>query len=31
MNAVRRLDLSEGTELTVELPAERVLVFPKGS
>jgi iron(III) transport system ATP-binding protein len=31
MNAVRRLDLSEGTELTVELPAERVLVFSKGS
>ncbi|MGO4852831.1 putative 2-aminoethylphosphonate ABC transporter ATP-binding protein [Phaeovulum sp. W22_SRMD_FR3] len=31
MNAVRRLDLSEGSRLTVELPAERVLVFPKGS
>ena len=31
MNAVRRLDLSEGSKLTVELPAERVLVFPKGA
>ncbi len=27
MNAVRRLELSEGCDLTVELPAERVLVF----
>jgi iron(III) transport system ATP-binding protein len=27
MNAVRRLDLQDGSELTVELPAERVLVF----
>jgi iron(III) transport system ATP-binding protein len=31
MNAVRRLDLGEGSKLTVELPAERVLVFPKGA
>jgi iron(III) transport system ATP-binding protein len=27
MNAVRRMDLAEGCDLTVELPAERVLVF----
>lgn len=27
MNAVRRLDLRHGSDLTVELPAERVLVF----
>lgn len=31
MNAVRRLDLADGSPLTVELPAERVLVFPKGA
>jgi iron(III) transport system ATP-binding protein len=31
MNAVRRLDLAEGSKMTVELPAERVLVFPKGA
>ena len=30
MNAVRRLGLSAGAEMTVELPAERVLVFPQG-
>lgn len=30
MNAVRRLDLSVGAGLTVELPAERVLVFARG-
>ena len=30
VNAVRRLDLEHGTELAVELPAERVLVFPRG-
>jgi len=27
MNAMRRFDLAEGSDLTVELPAERVLVF----
>ncbi|MFC3630456.1 putative 2-aminoethylphosphonate ABC transporter ATP-binding protein [Paracoccus angustae] len=27
MNAMRRLDLAQGSDLTVELPAERVLVF----
>ncbi|MCT8329730.1 putative 2-aminoethylphosphonate ABC transporter ATP-binding protein [Albidovulum sediminis] len=30
MNAVRRLGLGTGAEMTVELPAERVLVFPRG-
>ncbi|MCV2868175.1 putative 2-aminoethylphosphonate ABC transporter ATP-binding protein [Defluviimonas sp. WL0002] len=30
MNAVRRFGLSAGASLTVELPAERVLVFPRG-
>ena len=29
MNAMRRFDLAEGSDLTVELPAERVLVFPQ--
>ena len=29
MNAVRRLGLEEGIDMTVELPAERVLVFAK--
>ena len=29
INAVRRLDLKPGIELAVELPAERVLVFPR--
>jgi iron(III) transport system ATP-binding protein len=28
MNAVRRFSLAEGEDLTVELPADRVLVFP---
>lgn len=30
MNAVRRLGLAEGGDVTVELPAERVLVFARG-
>jgi iron(III) transport system ATP-binding protein len=30
INAVRRLSLEPGTEMAVELPAERVLVFPRG-
>jgi iron(III) transport system ATP-binding protein len=30
MNAVRRLGLETGKEMAVELPAERVLVFPRG-
>ena len=30
MNAVRRLQLAVGLETTVELPAERLLVFPRG-
>lgn len=30
MNAVRRLSLETGMEMAVELPAERVLVFPRG-
>jgi iron(III) transport system ATP-binding protein len=29
MNAVRRLGLETGKSLVVELPAERVLVFPR--
>ncbi|MBN8631392.1 MAG: putative 2-aminoethylphosphonate ABC transporter ATP-binding protein [Rhodobacterales bacterium] len=29
MNAMRRFDLDKGSDLTVELPAERVLVFPQ--
>jgi iron(III) transport system ATP-binding protein len=29
MNAVRRLDLNTGTAMAVELPADRVLVFPR--
>jgi len=29
INAVRRLDLAEGNRLTVELPAERLMVFPR--
>lgn len=29
INAVRRLDMKTGTDLVVELPAERVLVFPR--
>ena len=29
MNAVRRLDLAEGGSITVELPADRVLVFSR--
>lgn len=29
MNAVRRMELAEGCNLTVELPAERVLVFAR--
>lgn len=31
INAVRRLDMKPGTDLVVELPAERVLVFPRGA
>jgi iron(III) transport system ATP-binding protein len=31
MNAVRRLSLERGVDVTVELPAERVLVFPGGA
>ena len=31
INAVRRLDLKPGLDMAVELPAERVLVFPKGA
>ncbi|MCY0094799.1 putative 2-aminoethylphosphonate ABC transporter ATP-binding protein [Hoeflea ulvae] len=30
INAVRRLDMKPGIDLVVELPAERVLVFPRG-
>jgi iron(III) transport system ATP-binding protein len=30
VNAARRLNLSTGGRLTVELPAERLLVFPRG-
>lgn len=30
INAVRRLGLEPGMEMAVELPAERVLVFPRG-
>jgi len=29
INAVRRLDLAVGNMLTVELPAERLMIFPK--
>jgi iron(III) transport system ATP-binding protein len=29
VNAVRRLGLTEGGALTVELPADRLLVFPQ--
>ena len=31
INALRRLDLIPGLEMIVELPADRVLVFPKGA
>lgn len=31
VNAVRRLDLRPGMDMAVELPAERVLLFPKGA
>ena len=31
INAVRRLDLKPGMDMAVELPAERVLVFPRGA
>ena len=31
MNAVRRFQLTEGTDLTVELPADRVLVFDQAA
>ncbi|WP_284165530.1 putative 2-aminoethylphosphonate ABC transporter ATP-binding protein [Frigidibacter sp. SD6-1] len=31
MNAVRRLGIEPGAALTVELPAERVLAFPRGA
>ena len=30
INAVRRLGLVPGMAIAVELPAERVLLFPKG-
>ncbi|RUZ85319.1 TOBE domain-containing protein, partial [Mesorhizobium sp. M7A.F.Ca.US.006.01.2.1] len=30
VNATRRLGLAEGGALTVELPADRLLVFPQG-
>jgi iron(III) transport system ATP-binding protein len=30
INAVRRLDLTPGIEMAIELPSERVLVFPRG-
>src|SRR5690606_13502769 len=29
INAVRRLDLAEGQQTVVELPADRLLVFPR--
>lgn len=31
INALRRLDLKPGLAMSIELPAERVLVFPKGT
>lgn len=31
INAVRRLELSEGGSITVELPADRLMVFPSGA
>ena len=31
INAVRRLDIAEGSTMSVELPRDRVLVFPRGT
>ncbi|MBB4652383.1 putative 2-aminoethylphosphonate ABC transporter ATP-binding protein (plasmid) [Aminobacter sp. P9b] len=31
INAARRLSLTEGVQLTVELPAERLLIYPRGA